>query len=59
LYEKGRVHHVDTLGPLEDQMIKMTPGGYLGDNSPDRMDALVWALSDLSQTEQVQFLGVY
>lgn len=59
LYEKGRVHHVGTFGHMEDQMIKMTPGGYLGDNSPDRLDALVWALSDLSQTEQVQFLGVY
>lgn len=59
LYEQGRVHHVDVFGELEDQMIRMTAGGYIGDRSPDRLDALVWALSDLSQTEQVQFLGVY
>jgi phage terminase large subunit-like protein len=50
LYEQGRVHHVGTLPELEDQMISFTPeraadrsDGY----SPDRVDALVWALTEL------------
>jgi hypothetical protein len=32
---------------LEDQMAAMTGDGYSGDGSPDRCDALVWALSEL------------
>lgn len=36
----------------------MTTAGYMGERSPDRLDALVWALSDLSQGTQVQILGV-
>jgi phage terminase large subunit-like protein len=43
LYEQGRVHHVGAFGKLEDQMCQWTPG----DDSPDRMDALVWALTEL------------
>jgi phage terminase large subunit-like protein len=48
-YEQGRVHHVGALPRLEDQMCAFvhdfdrTAAGY----SPDRVDALVWALSDL------------
>lgn len=43
LYEQGRVHHVGAFPDLEDQMCS-----YDGDGkSPDRMDALVWALSHL------------
>lgn len=44
LYEQGKVHHVGTFPQLEDQMCEWTPG----DPSPDRMDALVWALTELS-----------
>ncbi|WP_152467041.1 DNA-packaging protein [Sulfitobacter sp. THAF37] len=47
LYEQGRVHHVRGLDPLEDEMCRMTARGYEGDGSPDRVDALVWALHDL------------
>ena len=47
LYEQGRVHHVRGLGPLEDQMCEMTIAGFQGSGSPDRVDALVWALHDL------------
>jgi len=50
LYEQGRVHHVGAFAELEDQMVTFTPeraadrsDGY----SPDRVDALVWALSAL------------
>lgn len=47
LYEQGRVSHVRGLGKLEEQMCQMTGNGYRGDRSPDRLDALVWALTDL------------
>ena len=47
IYEQGRVSHVGTFPDLEDQMCNFTAGGYIGDNSPDRADALVWALTDL------------
>ncbi|MGX0879776.1 phage terminase large subunit-like protein [Roseovarius sp. MBR-154] len=47
LYEQGRVHHLRGLGALEDQMCAMTARGYEGKGSPDRVDALVWALTDL------------
>lgn len=45
LYEQGRVKHVNALPELEDQMCAFVPEGY--DGSPDRVDALVWALTDL------------
>ena len=47
--EQGRVHHIGTFSKLEDQMCAFTTdfdrarAGY----SPDRLDALVWALTDL------------
>jgi len=47
LYEQGRVQHLRGLGALEDQMCQMTAQGYGGRGSPDRLDALVWALTDL------------
>lgn len=54
LYEQGRVHHVGTLGDLEDQMISWTPQSALAtaaassrQMSPDRVDALVWGLTEL------------
>lgn len=47
LYEQGRVHHLRDLGALEDQMCAMTAQGYEGKGSPDRVDALVWALHEL------------
>ena len=43
LYEQGRVHHVGMLPQLEDQMCTWVPGAP----SPDRMDALVWAVTAL------------
>ena len=46
LYEQGRVHHVGSLAKLEDQMCLFTPDSQF-EKSPDRADALVWALSDL------------
>lgn len=46
LYEQGKVHHVGGLPELEDQLCAFAPES--NDGSPDRADALVWALSDLS-----------
>lgn len=45
LYEQGRVHHVGTFPKLEDQMCEWDP--LLDKESPDRMDALVWAITYL------------
>lgn len=47
LYEQGRVQHLGGLGDLEDQMCRFARQGYAGPGSPDRVDALVWALTDL------------
>ena len=47
LYEQGRVKHAHVMMELEDQMLAMTGSGYAGDGSPDRLDALVWALTEL------------
>lgn len=47
LYEQGRVHHMAMMGELEKQLMFFTNEGYLGDGSPDRADALVWAITDL------------
>jgi phage terminase large subunit-like protein len=44
LYEQGRVHHVGSFSELEDQMRTWVQGDS---NSPDRMDALVWAITEL------------
>ncbi len=46
LYEQGRVHHIGNLPKLEDQMCAFD-GEKSNGRSPDRMDALVWALTDL------------
>lgn len=47
LYERGLVHHVGELQLLEDEMCSYC--GFDNEKSPDRMDALVWALTDLSK----------
>lgn len=46
LYEQNLIHHVGTFPDLEDQMCTWVPG-MEGEESPDRMDALVWALTNL------------
>lgn len=46
LYEQGRVHHVGEFPELETQMREYVPEDG---RSPDRMDALVWAMTDLME----------
>jgi phage terminase large subunit-like protein len=43
LYEQGRVRHVGHFPALEDQLVAFGQDG----RSPDRVDALVWAIADL------------
>ena len=53
LYEQGRVHHVGFFPDLEDQLCEWVPG----DKSPDRLDALVWAITDLMlEKPELEFL---
>ena len=47
LYEQGRVHHVGYFSELEEQMCEWEPG--VSKDSPDRMDAMVWAMTELSE----------
>lgn len=55
LYEQGRVFHLRGLGALEEQMGQMTAQGYRGPGSPDRVDALVWALHELMIAPAAQY----
>lgn len=52
LYEQGRVSHAPDLEELEDQMCQIGSSGYIGEGSPDRADALVWALTELMMVRQ-------
>lgn len=55
LYEQGKVHHVGSFPQLEDQLTLMLPDGYAGEGSPDRADALVWAITELMLNERKPF----
>lgn len=50
LYEKDEVHHVNVLEKLEKQLTEWQPGS----SSPDRLDALVWALTNLMENKESQ-----
>jgi phage terminase large subunit-like protein len=58
LYEQSRVHHVGRFAALEDQLCAFTTQGYRGEGSPDRADALVWALTELMLGE-TQGFGIF
>jgi len=47
LYEEGKVRHVGIFRELEDELSAFSTVGYLGDKSPNRADALIWALTAL------------
>jgi phage terminase large subunit-like protein len=47
LYEQGRVRHAARLPELEDEMCDFGADGLSGGRSPDRVDALVWAITEL------------
>jgi hypothetical protein len=48
LYDNGRIRHVGTFPELEEQLLQFSSAGYKGDKSPDRADALVWAVTELA-----------
>lgn len=54
-YEQGRVHHVGSLPLLEDEMCQWEPG--VSTWSPNRLDALVWALTELMLGDNFEFAG--
>lgn len=53
LYEQGKISHVGMFAKLEDQMCTYVPGDDK-QKSPDRMDALVWGLTELFEREPVR-----
>ena len=53
LYEQHRIHHVGAFPVLEDQMTDYVP---CASKSPDRMDALVWALTELSADSEEELI---
>lgn len=57
LYEQGRVKHAHPMIALEDQMLAMTGSGFCGGGSPDRLDAAVWALTDLMGEPEPGIIG--
>ncbi len=54
LYAEGRISHVGAFDVLEDQMCLFGTGGLPSSRSPDRLDALVWALTDLMLTPKLR-----
>lgn len=53
LYERGKIWHAKPFKELEEQLCTYVPG--VSQKSPDRLDALVWALSDLMLTPVCKF----
>lgn len=47
LYEQGKIRHVGNMPELEDELCGFSTNGYTGSKSPNRADALIWALSEL------------
>jgi phage terminase large subunit-like protein len=57
LYQQGKVHHVGEFADLEDQLCNWEPNS--GMNSPDRLDALVWSLTELMLDPSARERGDY
>jgi phage terminase large subunit-like protein len=49
LYSQGRIHHYGSYSKLEDEMTTWIPNS--GDKSPNRIDSLVWGITELLQGE--------
>jgi phage terminase large subunit-like protein len=52
LYEQGRVWHAQRFRQLEDEMCDFTAQGLTNGRSPERLDAFVWALTELMLTRR-------
>lgn len=53
LYEQNQVRHAGAFTALEDQLTAFTTDGYVGGGSPDRADAMIWALTELMLQQDV------
>jgi hypothetical protein len=51
-WHQDRVRHVGEFPKLEEQLLNFSTAGYVGQRSPDRADALIWALQDIMMGEQ-------
>ena len=47
LYEQGKIRHSGYYPELEDELTAFSTNGFLGDDSPNRADALIWALTEI------------
>jgi phage terminase large subunit-like protein len=47
MYEQGKIRHVGVLAELEDELAAFSTAGYVGAQSPNRADALIWCLAEL------------
>ncbi|MBE7245280.1 MAG: DNA-packaging protein, partial [Actinomycetospora chiangmaiensis] len=54
LYARGLIHHVGAWAALKDEMCDFGPDGLSSGASPDRLDALVWALTHLFLGERAE-----
>jgi phage terminase large subunit-like protein len=61
LFEQRRIKMVGAFSELEDQCCALTSDGYVGEGSPDRADALVWAITELMvvQPAPSPIIGTY
>lgn len=58
-YEKDKVLHVGRFVDMETEMSQFSTAGYLGENSPNRVDCLVMALKELLGTKKYSDIGVF
>jgi hypothetical protein len=47
LYDTGKIRHVGYFRELEEELTGFSVNGYIGERSPNRADALIWALTEL------------
>jgi phage terminase large subunit-like protein len=47
LFEKGKIRMAGIFRELEDELTAFTTHGYMGENSPNRADAMIWGMTDL------------
>lgn len=55
LYDQGLIAHYGQFASLEAEMLQTTPNGYMGKSSPNRLDAMVWAITELMLTPKNTF----
>jgi phage terminase large subunit-like protein len=51
-YERGEIHHIGNFPELEDEVMQFTPNTYEGEGSPNRADAMVYAIAELFPKQQ-------